>query len=69
MIASSAYNTTPWLAGVVGFFGGMVFALFFILFRKIRLDDPMNTQATFGASAFYGGFLPGFVTDDSGLFW
>jgi len=69
MIASSAFNTTPWEAGIVGFISGVWFALFYTIFKLLKIDDTMNVSATFGASAFIGGFLPGFITDTYGVFW
>ncbi|CAG9319946.1 unnamed protein product [Blepharisma stoltei] len=69
MIASSAFNSAVWQAGIVGVMSGVWFTLFYTIFRWMRIDDTMNVSATFGAPAFLGGFLPGFITDTYGIFW
>jgi len=69
MIASSAFNSTPWEAGIVGVISGVWFAIFYTIFKLLKIDDTMNVSATFGAPAFLGGFLPGFITDSYGVFW
>lgn len=68
-IASSAFDTTPWQAGIIGMIIGLIFVIFLMLFRAMKIDDSMNVGATFGAPAFFGGFLPGLITNSNGVFW
>ncbi|CAG9319948.1 amt_3 [Blepharisma stoltei] len=68
-IASSAFNTTPWQAGIVGIITGIWFILWYSVGNWLKIDDPINIAATFMMPAGFGTFLPGFITDSYGCFW
>ncbi|CAG9319286.1 amt_2 [Blepharisma stoltei] len=68
-VSNSAYNTTPWQAGLLGLISGIVFAAGFYFCRFNKIDDVLNVTATFFFPGIIGGILPGFITDDNGCFW
>mmetsp|Transcript_28049 Transcript_28049/g.27735 ORF Transcript_28049/g.27735 Transcript_28049/m.27735 type:complete len:250 (-) Transcript_28049:65-814(-) len=69
VISDSAYDTTPWQAGLCGILSGIIFAAGFYFCRVARIDDVMNVTATFFLPGLIGGILPGFITDANGCFW
>jgi len=69
VISSSAYNTTPWQAGIVGIMTGVFFAFTYKFVLYLQIDDPMSVTATFLVPGLVGGILPGFITDEDGCFW
>ncbi|CAG9326672.1 amt_5 [Blepharisma stoltei] len=69
LISSSAFDTTPWQAGICGIMAGIVFFLGVHFHRILKIDNPMHITATFLFPGFIGGFLPGFITDTYGVFW
>jgi ammonium transporter, Amt family len=69
VIASSAGNTAPWEAGIVGILNGAVFWFGYKLIRKVKIDDAMDVTATFLLPGIFGGLLPGFLDENVGVFW
>lgn len=69
IISDSGYNTTPWQAGLTGILSGVIFASAYMIIILTKVDDVLNVTATWLAPGLIGGFLPGFLTDDDGVFW
>ena len=69
VIASSAGNTSPWEAGLIGILNGAVFWFGYKLVRWVKIDDAADVVATFLLPGIIGGILPGFLDEDVGVFW
>lgn len=69
IIASSAGNTTPWQAGIIGILNGGVFWCGYQFIRLVKIDDAGDVFATFLLPGIIGGILPGFLHNDLGVFW
>lgn len=68
-IASSAFDTTPWQAGLFGLLAGVLFYAGVKLVNALKIDDVSNATGTFLLPGFFGGLLPGFISDNDGVFW
>ena len=69
IIASSAGNTQPWEAGLIGILNGGVFWFGYKIVRWLHIDDAGDVTATFLLPGIFGGILPGFLDNDKGVFW
>lgn len=69
VISNSAFDTTPWQAGLVGLISGLFFSIGIWFIKSTRIDDALQVTGTFLIPGILGGILPGFLSDADGVFW
>lgn len=69
VLISSSANCNAWEAGLFGMMAGLVFALGVKFLKWLQFDDVLNIVPTFFFPGLIGGILPGFIDNESGVFW
>ena len=66
-VTAAVNNVQPWQAVIIGFFGGVFYALGSYLTLKVGVDDPLEASAVHGFSGIWGIVAVGIFDNSRGL--
>ena len=69
IVSSAGIYFKIWIAAILGILGGVIYVISCLLFKTLKIDDPLHIAQTHGMPALAGLILITFFHNSKGIFF